>query len=144
MCGTFRYWTARWTLQPWFCRAAWHSSVVTPCTVSCTWGEPVVSGHHHLPSSEEPVAGIGGHSVAEEHHQPGAGTILISGIFSLSPGLRSRLLATTDPAPRHRGDDNDSHLPLPPPRAVVGLTWVKRACDPHFGVAVTHASADPL
>lgn len=36
--GTFRYWMARWTFQPWLCRAAWHSSVVTPCTVSWTCG----------------------------------------------------------------------------------------------------------
>lgn len=45
-CHTFRYWMARWTFQPWFCRAAWHSSVVTPCTMSCTWGRLTVTPCH--------------------------------------------------------------------------------------------------
>lgn len=45
-CRTFRYWMARWTFQPWFCRAAWHSSVVTPCTMSCTWGRLTVTPCH--------------------------------------------------------------------------------------------------
>lgn len=38
--GTFRYWAALCTFQLWLCRAAWHSSVVTPCTMACSWAHP--------------------------------------------------------------------------------------------------------
>lgn len=41
--GTFRYWAALCTLQLWLCRAAWHSSVVTPCTMACSWAYPPIS-----------------------------------------------------------------------------------------------------
>lgn len=84
MCCTFRYWIARWMLQPWLCRAAWHSSVVTPCTVSCTWGG--ACSHCLLPAlgSKKPVTDAEDHRAApipgcvfREHYQPGVGIILI-------------------------------------------------------------------
>lgn len=58
---TFRYWTARLTLQLWFCRAVWHSSVVTPCTISCTWGG--ACDYCLLPplGSEKPLTEAGDH-----------------------------------------------------------------------------------
>lgn len=48
--GTFRYWAALCTLQLWLCRAAWHSSVVTPCTMACSWAYPPHQ-HHWAHSS---------------------------------------------------------------------------------------------
>lgn len=91
VCGTFRYWMARWTFQPWFCRAAWHSSVVTPCTVSCTCGELVVSACCQPQAVKTLWLEQGGtraaphlSSVSRKHCQAGAGTILIPGVFSLS------------------------------------------------------------
>lgn len=45
-CGTFRYWAALCMLQLWLCRAAWHSSVVTPCTIACSWANPPTHQHH--------------------------------------------------------------------------------------------------
>lgn len=130
MCGTFRYWMARWTLQPWFCRAAWHSSVVTPCTVSCTCGEPVVSAHHHpLPlrslwleqggTEGVPISALSLGSTVSLELRPSS-----SPASSASPGLGCALPASTDPNQKAQGDYSDSHLP--PPTSL--WPWAKLIC----------------
>lgn len=49
--GTFRYWAALCTLQLWLCKAAWHSSVVTPCTMACSWAHPPTVNTTQAPSA---------------------------------------------------------------------------------------------